>query len=118
MKKLVVSAIAGVAMLSGAAVAQELPKLVEFGVSADTFYNVDTEEAKSDLGVSASAFNATLAIEPTINISEMELEDTTISLGYAVGLRGIEVEPYVSMDFDNDFNSGDTLIGVKSNMKF
>ena len=118
MKKTVVSAIAGVALFSGAAFAQETTKAFSVDLGVDTYYNVDTEEATAELSAGVTAFNATLAWEPDISIDNVELLGSDITLGYNLKVQGYSVTPYISMGFDGDFNQGDTKIGVKSSFSF
>jgi len=119
MKKTVVSAIAGVALFSGAAMAQEIAKPFSVDLSADTYYNVDTEQAIAELSAGASAMNFSVSWNPDIDIEEVDLIGSDITIGYSLNLvKNISITPYGTLEFDGDFNTGDTIVGVKSSFSF
>ena len=116
MKKIVL----GIALAVGfstAAYAKDIKP--EFAFVSDTEYNVTQETTNTEFGVTAGIKGLDLSLLPNWNWDDQEISNIEVSAGYTFDVTDrISVTPYGELNFDNDLEAGDRIIGVKTKMKF
>ncbi len=116
MKKIVL----GIALAVGfstAAYAKDIKP--EFAFVSDTEYNVTQETTNTEFGVTAGIKGLDLSLLPNWNWDEQEISNIEVSAGYTFDVTNrISVTPYGELNFDNELEAGDRIIGVKTKMKF
>lgn len=120
MKNLIVSAIAGVAMFSGAAIAEESSSFLTLGVETDTTYGIESEAFLSTTTLSAGALGLNLYTDIDFNLSDAEYDGITLGADYGFGVFGINITPYAEYSLDGDSEHVDTVFGlvVKKEISF
>jgi len=115
-------AVAGLLTVPALALAEgaapELPLPVSAFVEPNVYYAIDAEEINAEVKMNVSAFNAYLEVIPTFNVDDLELTSSTVELGYNLEVNVATVTPYVKTELDKDFNSDDTIVGIKAHFGF
>ena len=106
----------GLALAEGTAPALPLP--VSAFVEPDVYYAIDAEQINAEVKMNVSAFNAYLEVIPTFSVDDLELTSSTAELGYNLEVNVATVTPYVKTELDKDFNSDDTIVGIKAHFGF
>jgi opacity protein-like surface antigen len=118
MSKILIGTVAAVAFTS-AAYAQDpaAPSANPFSVtlSADTSYNLDSEVTQTEFEGKVSVFGGFVGLSPTYNFTDQEVSDIELKLGYDIDVTDkLTVTPYGEYHMDQDFNGGDRIVGVKT----
>ena len=117
-------AVAGLLTVPGLALAEDiapapaLPLPVSAFVEPDVYYAIDAEQINAEVKMNVSAFNAYLEVIPTFSVDDLELTSSTAELGYNLEVNVATVTPYVKTELDEDFNSDDTIVGIKAHFGF
>lgn len=121
MKKFLMIFAAGVFATSTAMAADPVstsPKIVISAVT-DTEYNTKTEVATTEFGIVAEAEGLTLSALPKYNFDTSEIANIEFGVYYTAKMNDdFSLVPYAEVNYDNDFDRGDTIIGVKTKYSF
>ena len=91
---------------------------LDISIKTDSYYNSTNENITSETGVVFDFRNYTFDITPTMTSDDMSMTDLKIGLSYSWQYNDdITLIPYTEAHWDDDFNSGDTVIGVKTTIK-
>ena len=123
MKKLIIGT-ALAACISTAAMAQDkavLPATSKIDMSfvTDTEHNVTKETTTTEFGVVAGLKGFDLSVLPNISWDDEEISNIELGAGYTFDVGdSFGITPYGEVNFDNDLNTGDKIIGVKTRYNF
>ena len=123
MRKLIIG-VALATSISTVAIAEEksvpsvLPK-IDISIVSDTERNVTQETTTTKFGVVAGIKGFDLSVLPKFSWDDEEISNIELAGGYTFNVtNSFGITPYGKVNFDNDFSTGDQIIGVKTRYKF
>ena len=123
MRKLIIG-VALATSISTVAIAEEksvpsvLPK-IDISIVSDTERNVTQETTTTKFGVVAGIKGFDLSVLPKFSWDDEEISNIELAGGYTFNVTdSFGITPYGKVNFDNDFSTGDQIIGVKTRYKF
>ena len=123
MKKLIIgvvlaTCISSVAMAEEKKVSSVLPK-IDMSFVTDTERNVTQETTSTKFGVVAGIKGFDLSVKPSFSWDDSEISNVEFWGGYTFDVNeSFGITPYGEVNYDNDLNTGDKIIGVKTRHKF
>jgi len=123
MKKLIIgvvlaTCISSVAMAEEKKVSSVLPK-IDMSFVTDTERNVTQETTSTKFGVVAGIKGFDLSVKPSFSWDDSEISNVEFWGGYTFDVNeSFGITPYGEVNFDNDLNTGDKIIGIKTRYKF
>ena len=123
MKKLIIgvavaTCISSVAMAEEKKVSSVLPK-IDMSVVTDTEYNVTQETTSTKFGVVAGIKGFDLSVKPSFSWDDSEISNVEFYGGYTFDVNeSFGITPYGEVNFNNDFETADKIVGVKTEYKF
>jgi len=95
-----------------------LPK-IDLSAVTDTEYNTKTEVATTEFGIVAETMGFAVSALPKYNFDTSEISNIELGLYYKTEVTdNLSLVPYAEINYDNDFDRGDTIIGLKTKYKF
>ena len=123
MRKLIIG-VALATSISTVAIAEEksvpsvLPK-IDISIVSDTERNVTQETTTTKFGVVAGIKRFDLSVLPKFSWDDEEISNIELAGGYTFNVTdSFGITPYGKVNFDNDFSTGDQIIGVKTRYRF
>ncbi len=123
MRKLIIG-VALATSISTVAIAEEksvpsvLPK-IDISIVSDTERNVTQETTTTKFGVVAGIKGFDLSVLPKFSWDDEEISNIELAGGYTFNVTdSFGITPYGKVNFDNDFSTGDQIIGVKTRYRF
>jgi hypothetical protein len=123
MRKLLIAtalatSISTVALAEEKKVPSVLPK-IDISIVSDTERNVTQETTTTKFGVVAGIKGFDLSVLPKFSWDDEEISNIELAGGYTFNVTdSFGITPYGKVNFDNDFSTGDQIIGVKTRYKF
>ena len=121
MKKFLIIFAAGVFATSTAIASEKessFPK-VDLSVVTDTEYNTKTEITTTEFGVVAESKGITMSALPKYNFDTSEIANIEFGVSYNAKLTDeLSVVPYAEVNYNNDFDRGDSVLGLKTKYTF
>ena len=123
MKKLMIgvalaTCISSFAMAEEKKVSSVLPK-IDMSFVTDTERNVTQETTSTKFGVVAGIKGFDLSVKPSFSWDDSEISNVEFWGGYTFDVGdSFGITPYGEVNFDNDLNTGDKIIGVKTRYNF
>ena len=123
MKKLMIgvalaTCISSVAMAEEKKVSSVLPK-IDMSFVTDTERNVTQETTSTKFCVVAGIKGFDLSVKPSFSWDDSEISNVQFWGGYTFDVNeSFGITPYGEVNFDNDLNTGDKIIGIKTRYKF
>ena len=123
MKKLMIgvalaTCISSVAMAEEKKVSSVLPK-IDMSFVTDTERNVTQETTSTKFGVVAGIKGFDLSVKPSFSWDDSEISNVEFWGGYTFDVNeSFGITPYGEVNFNNDFETADKIIGVKTEYKF
>jgi hypothetical protein len=122
MKKLMIG-VALATCISSVAMAEEkkvssLPK-IDMSFVTDTERNVTQETTSTKFGVVAGIKGFDLSVKPSFSWDDSEISNVEFWGGYTFDVNeSFGITPYGEVNFNNDFETADKIVGVKTEYKF
>jgi len=122
MKKLMIG-VALATCISSFAMAEEkkvssLPK-IDMSFVTDTERNVTQETTSTKFGVVAGIKGFDLSVKPSFSWDDSEISNVEFWGGYTFDVNeSFGITPYGEVNFNNDFETADKIVGVKTEYKF
>ena len=123
MKKLMIgvalaTCISSVAMAEEKKVSSALPK-IDMSFVTDTERNVTQETTSTKFGVVAGIKGFDLSVKPSFSWDDSEISNVEFRGGYTFDVNeSFGITPYGEVNFNNDFETADKIVGVKTEYKF
>jgi len=123
MKKLMIgvalaTCISSVAMAEEKKVSSILPK-IDMSFVTDTERNVTQETTSTKFGVVAGIKGFDLSVKPSFSWDDSEISNVEFRGGYTFDVNeSFGITPYGEVNFNNDFETADKIVGVKTEYKF
>jgi hypothetical protein len=123
MKKLMIgvalaTCISSVAMAEEKKVSSILPK-IDMSFVTDTERNVTQETTSTKFGVVAGIKGFDLSVKPSFSWDDSEISNVEFWGGYTFDVNeSFGITPYGEVNFNNDFETADKIVGVKTEYKF
>ena len=123
MKKLMIgvalaTCISSVAMAEEKKVSSVLPK-IDMSFVTDTERNVTQETTSTKFGVVAGIKGFDLSVKPSFSWDDSEISNVEFYGGYTFDVNeSFGITPYGEVNFNNDFETADKIVGVKTELKF
>jgi hypothetical protein len=123
MKKLMIgvalaTCISSVAMAEEKKVSSILPK-IDMSFVTDTEHNVTQETTSTKFGVVAGIKGFDLSVKPSFSWDDSEISNVEFRGGYTFDVNeSFGITPYGEVNFNNDFETADKIVGVKTEYKF
>jgi hypothetical protein len=123
MKKLIIgmvlaTSISSVAMAEEKKVSSVLPK-IDMSFVTDTERNVTQETTSTKFGVVAGIKGFDLSVKPSFSWDDSEISNVEFWGGYTFDVNeSFGITPYGEVNFNNDFETADKIVGVKTEYKF
>jgi|TARA_B110000858_G_C17445345_1_gene311710 hypothetical protein len=123
MKKLMIgvalaTCISSVAMAEEKKVSSVLPK-IDMSFVTDTERNVTQETTSTKFGVVAGIKGFDLSVKPSFSWDDSEISNVEFWGGYTFDVNeSFGITPYGEVNFNNDFETADKIVGVKTEYKF
>ena len=123
MKKLMIgvalaTCISSVAMAEEKKVSSALPK-IDMSFVTDTERNVTQETTSTKFGVVAGIKGFDLSVKPSFSWDDSEISNVEFWGGYTFDVNeSFGITPYGEVNFNNDFETADKIVGVKTEYKF
>lgn len=123
MNKFLMILAASVLLTSTAIAAEKKPvpviPTIDLSVVTDTAYNTKTEVTTTEFGVVAGFQGFVASALPKWNFDTSEISNIELALSYDIEIAdSLKLSPYGEVNYDNDFDRGDTIVGVKTEYKF
>lgn len=112
--------VAGIVTLLGftAVNAQEESNTIDFTISTDTAYSLETEAILNETTLGVGAMGLDLSAEIQFNVDETSYEGVTLGAEYGVNVVGLTIAPYAEYSMDGDSEHVDTVVGLKASKTF
>ena len=123
MKKLMIgvalaTCISSVAMAEEKKVSSVLPK-IDMSFVTDTERNVTQETTSTKFGVVAGIKGFDLSVKPSFSWDDSEISNVEFWGGYTFDVNeSFGITPYGEINLNNDFETADKIVGVKTEYKF
>jgi len=123
MKKLMIgvalaTCISSFAMAEEKKVSSVLPK-IDMSFVTDTERNVTQETTSTKFGVVAGIKGFDLSVKPSFSWDDSEISNVEFWGGYTFDVNeSFGITPYGEVNFNNDFETADKIVGVKTEYKF
>jgi len=123
MKKLMIgvalaTCISSFAMAEEKKVSSVLPK-IDMSFVTDTERNVTQETTSTKFGVVAGIKGFDLSVKPSFSWDDSEISNVEFYGGYTFDVNeSFGITPYGEVNFNNDFETADKIVGVKTEYKF
>ena len=123
MKKLMIgvalaTCISSFAMAEEKKVSSVLPK-IDMSFVTDTERNVTQETTTTKFGVVAGIKGFDLSVKPSFSWDDSEISNVEFWGGYTFDVNeSFGITPYGEVNFNNDFETADKIVGVKTEYKF
>jgi hypothetical protein len=123
MKKLMIgvalaTCISSVAMAEEKKVSSVLPK-IDMSFVTDTERNVTQETTSTEFGVVAGIKGFSLSVKPSFSWDDSEISNVEFWGGYTFNVNdSFGITPYGEVNINNDFETADKIVGVKTEYKF
>ena len=123
MKKLMIgvalaTCISSVAMAEEKKVSSILPK-IDMSFVTDTERNVTQETTSTKFGVVAGIKGFDLSVKPSFSWDDSEISNVEFRGGYTFDVNeSFGITPYGEINLNNDFETADKIVGVKTELKF
>ena len=123
MKKLMIgvalaTCISSFAMAEEKKVSSVLPK-IDMSFVTDTERNVTQETTSTKFGVVAGIKGLDLSVKPSFSWDDSEISNVEFYGGYTFDVNeSFGITPYGEVNFNNDFETADKIVGVKTEYKF
>ena len=123
MKKLMIgvalaTCISSFAMAEEKKVSSVLPK-IDMSFVTDTERNVTQETTSTKFGVVAGIKGLDLSVKPSFSWDDSEISNVEFWGGYTFDVNeSFGITPYGEVNFNNDFETADKIVGVKTEYKF
>lgn len=123
MKKLIIG-IALAASISTVAMAGDkavLPAVSNIDMSfvTDTERNTTKETTTTEFGIVAGIKGFDLSVKPSFSWDDSEISNVEFYGGYTFDVNeSFGITPYGEVNFNNDFETADKIVGVKTEYKF
>ena len=123
MKKLMIgvalaTCISSVAMAEEKKVSSILPK-IDMSFVTDTERNVTQETTSTKFGVVAGIKGFDLSVKPSFSWDDSEISNVEFRGGYTFDVNeSFGITPYGEINLNNDFETADKIVGVKTEYKF
>ena len=96
----------------------DFPK-IDLSAVTDTAYNTKTEVATTEFGIVAETLGFAVSTLPTWNFDTSDFSNIELALSYDIEVAdSFKLSPYGEVNYNNDLDRGDTVIGIKSEYKF
>tara|TARA_R110002020_G_scaffold113981_2_gene262274 strand:+ start:110 stop:472 length:363 start_codon:yes stop_codon:yes gene_type:complete len=96
----------------------DFPK-IDLSAVTDTAYNTKTEVATTEFGIVAETLGFAVSALPTWNFDTSDFSNIELALSYDIEVAdSFKLSPYGEVNYNNDLDRGDTVIGIKSEYKF
>ena len=111
-------------------IGNEVPTLVEtiynfeeyvrpkYRVYADTYYNIEEEELRTEFASEVLVRDFTVGLYPLVNFDEKEMEELKFEVKYDIELNSFIVKPYGEMAWDEDLEHSESTLGFKVSKTF
>jgi hypothetical protein len=110
--------ISSVAMAEEKKVSSILPK-IDMSFVTDTEHNVTQETTSTEFGVVAGIKGFDLSVKPSFSWDNSEISNVEFWGGYTFDVNeSFGITPYGEVNFNNDFETADKIVGVKTEYKF
>ena len=110
--------ISSVAMAEEKKVSSVLPK-IDMSFVTDTERNVTQETTSTKFGVVAGIKGFDLSVKPSFSWDDSEISNVEFWGGYTFDVNeSFGITPYGEVNFNNDFETADKIVGVKTEYKF
>jgi|TARA_R110002153_G_C13005261_1_gene465618 hypothetical protein len=110
--------ISSVAMAEEKKVSSALPK-IDMSFVTDTEHNVTQETTSTKFGVVAGIKGFDLSVKPSFSWDDSEISNVEFWGGYTFDVNeSFGITPYGEVNFNNDFETADKIVGVKTEYKF
>ena len=91
---------------------------LEISLESDSYYNSTNDNITSETGIVFDFRDFTFDVTPTVTSDDMSMTDVKLGLAYSWQYNdNISLVPYTEKYWDDDFDSGDTVIGLKTIIK-
>ena len=123
MKKLMIgvalaTCISSFAMAEEKKVSSVLPK-IDMSFVTDTERNVTQETTSTKFGVVAGIKGFDLSVKPSFSWDDSEISNVEFRGGYTFDVNeSFGITPYGEINLNNDFETADKIVGVKTELKF
>ena len=123
MKKLIIgialaTSISTVAMAEDKAVLPAMPN-IDMSFVTDTERNTTKETTTTKFGIVAGIKGFKLSALPKFSWDKEEISNIELAAGYTFDVTdSFGITPYGEVNYDNDLNTGDKIIGLKTRYKF
>ena len=95
-----------------------LPK-IDLSAVTDSAYNTKTEVATTEFGIVAESLGFAVSALPKWNFDTSKISNIELALSYDYKVAdNFTLSPYGEVNYDEDFERGDTIIGIKTEYKF
>ena len=92
---------------------------IDLSAVTDTAYNTKTEVTTTEFGIVAETLGFAVSALPKWNFDTNEISNIELALSYDIEVAdSFKLSPYGEVNYNNDFDRGDTVIGIKSEYKF
>ena len=110
--------ISSFAMAEEKKVSSVLPK-IDMSFVTDTERNVTQETTSTKFGVVAGIKGFDLSVKPSFSWDDSEISNVEFWGGYTFDVNeSFGITPYGEVNFNNDFETADKIVGVKTEYKF
>ena len=93
--------------------------VLDLSAVTDTAYNTKTEVTTTEFGIVAGFEGLAVSAMPKWNFDTSEISNIEFALSYDIEIAdSLKLSPYGEVNYDSDFERGDTIIGVKTEYKF
>ena len=123
MKKLIIgvavaTCISSVTMAEEEKVSPVLPN-IDMAFVTDTKHNVTQETTSTEFGVVAGIKGFSLSVKPSFSWDDSEISNVEFWGGYTFNVNdSFGITPYGEVNINNDFETADKIVGVKTEYKF
>jgi hypothetical protein len=123
MKKLIIgvavaTCISSVTMAEEEKVSPVLPN-IDMAFVTDTKHNVTQETTTTEFGVVAGIKGFDLSVKPSFSWDDSEVSNVEFGGGYTFNVnQSFGITPYGEVNLNNDFETADKIVGVKTEYKF
>ena len=91
---------------------------LDISIKSDSYYNSTNENITSETGLVFGFRDFIFDVTPSVTTDNMSMTDLKLGLAYSWQFNdNISLVPYTEKYWDDDFDSGDTVIGLKTIIK-
>lgn len=97
---------------------QEEATTIDFSISSDTAYSLETERFLNETTLGAGIMGVDLSAEFAFDIDETSYEGVVLGAEYGMDMFGLSIAPYAEYSMDGDNEHVDTVVGLKTSKTF